>query len=140
MKRATKTKVKESNSKCKGILSGLRVFVGSFLAIVCVLNDVVGFIFFGTVRLFTESWLCFIRTILKLAEEITVSSLGMILNGVKELWNIFTGNILKTIDYASRVFVLQLQQIITIVGYSVVVAVFAVTYFVIRIFKSFFNH
>lgn len=140
MKRSTETKVRESNGKCRGILSGLRVFVGSFLAIVCVLKDVVGFIFFGTVRLFTESWLCFIRTILRLVEEITVSSLGMILNGAKELWNIFIGNILKTIDYASRVFVFQLQQIITILGYSVVVAVFAVTYFVIRIFKSFFNH
>ena len=140
MKRVTETRVKGSNSKCKGILSGLRVFVGSFLAIVCVFKDIVGFIFFGTVRLFTESWRCFIRTILRLAKEITVSSMRMILGGVEELWNIVIGNILQAIDCGSRFFVRQLQQIITILGYSVVVVVFAVAYFVIRIMKSFFNH
>ena len=140
MKRVTETRVKGSNSKCKGILSGLRVFVGSFLAIVCVLKDIVGFIFFGTVCLFTESWRCFIRTILRLAKEITVSSMRMILGGVEELWNIVIGNILQAIDCGSRFFVRQLQQIITILGYSVVVVVFAVAYFVIRIMKSFFNH
>lgn len=140
MKRVTETRVKGSNSKCKGILSGLRVFVGSFLAIVCVLKDIVGFIFCGTVRLFTESWRCFIRTILRLAKEITVSSMRMILGGVEELWNIVIGNILQAIDCGSRFFVRQLQQIITILGYSVVVVVFAVAYFVIRIMKSFFNH
>lgn len=140
MKRVTETRVKGSNSKCKGILSGLRVFVGSFLAIVCVLKDIVGFIFFGTVRLLTEPWRCFIRTILRLAKEITVSSMGMILGGVEELWNIVIGNILQAIDCGSRFFVRQLQQIITILGYSVVVVVFAVAYFVIRIMKSFFNH
>ena len=140
MKRVTETRVKGSNSKCKGILSGLRVFVGSFLAIVCVLKDIVGFIFFGTVRLFTESSRCFIRTILRLAKEITVSSMRMILGGVEELWNIVIGNILQAIDCGSRFFVRQLQQIITILGYSVVVVVFAVAYFVIRIMKSFFNH
>ena len=139
MKRVTETGVKGSNSKCKGILSGLRVFVGSFLAIVCVLKDIVGFIFFGTVRLFTEPWRCFIRTILRLAKEITVSSMRMILGGVEELWNIVIGNILQAIDCGSRFFVRQLQQIITILGYSVVVVVFAVAYFVIRIMKSFFN-
>ena len=140
MKRVTETRVKGSNSKCKGILSGLRVFVGSFLAIVCVLKDIVGFIFCGIVRLFTESWRCFIRTILRLAKEITVSSMRMILGGVEELWNIVIGNILQAIDCGSRFFVRQLQQIITILGYSVVVVVFAVAYFVIRIMKSFFNH
>lgn len=63
----------------------------------------------------------------------------MILGGVEELWNIVIGNILQAIDCGSRFFVRQLQQIITIVGYSVVVVVFAVAYFVIRIMKSFFN-
>ncbi|KAJ7391706.1 hypothetical protein OS493_017403 [Desmophyllum pertusum] len=122
----------------EGKFSLTRVIVGAFLAILFIFKDLAGVILFGIVRLLTESVRWLIKVIVRLAEEITVTSIRVVLRGVEEFLNVVIGIILQVVDNGSRVIIRRLRQIIGLLGYSVVVVVFAIAYFVHRIISLFF--
>jgi len=116
----------------------MRIIVGTCLAFLFVFKDLTSVVFFGILRLFTETLRWFVHFIIRLAEEITVTFVRVILRGVEELWNVVLGVILQIIDSGSRVIIRGLRQIIGVVGYSFVVVIFAVVYIIQRMISLIF--
>lgn len=122
-----------------GKFSVMRVIIGVFLSALFILKDLTCVIVVGIARLFTESLRWLIKIIVRLAEEITITFIRVILRGIEDFLNVVIGITFQVIDNGSRVVVRRLRHIVSLLGYLVVVVVFAVAYVVHRIISFFFS-
>lgn len=125
--------------RSSGKFSTMRIIIGVFLSILFVVKDLAGVIFFGIVRLFTESLRWLIRVTITLAEEITVTFVRVILRGIEELLNVVISIVFQVADNASQVIMRGVRHIFSLFGYLVVVVGFAVAYVAHRIISFFFS-
>lgn len=122
-----------------GKLSVMRIIIGVFLSALFILKDLTCVIVFGIARLFTESLRWLIKIIVRLAEEITITFIRVILRGIEDFLNVVIGITFQVVENGSRVVVRRLRHIVSLLGYLVVVVMFAFAYVVHRIISFFFS-
>ena len=120
-------------------LCSLRVVIGTCLAILIILKDLIVIVTVGMSRSFIGTVSSLVGFAIDSGKQLIKAFVRAILRGVLELWKTILGIILQVVDKLNEIIKRRFYQLIKVLGYSLILVIFVVTFIVRCILSLFFS-
>ena len=120
-------------------LCSLRVVIGTCLAILLILKDLIVVVTIGMSCSFIGTVSSLVGFAIDAGKQLTKAFVRAILLGVEELWKAILGIIFQVVDKLNETVQHRFYQLIRILGFLLIFVIFGVTFIVRRILSLLFS-